>query len=114
MQAGGTVGKVAEAEGNGDGVEGAIGEGEFQGIGLGQFRQTSAFCLGQEGAGEIEAYNLGLWQGLPKHEGDIAGPTCEVQYFGGVLAGHRGHKLFTPANVHPQAEESVQAVIVRG
>ena len=111
MQAGGPVGEVAEAEGNGDGVEGAVGEGEFHGIGFGQLGKASIPCLGKQWAGEIEAYNLGLGQCLLKHRGDITRAAGEIEDLYRVLPGHGCDQLSPPADVHTQAKETVEPII---
>ena len=112
MQAGGTVGKVAEAEGYGDGVEGTVGKGEFQGIGFGQLGKAPIPCLGKQWAGEVETYDLGLWEGFPENNADIPGATGEIKDLGRVLAGNGGNQLFSPANVHAEAEKTVESIVV--
>ena len=112
IQAGGTVGKVAEAEGDGEGVEGAIGEGELQGVGFGQFGKAAVLGLGQEGAGEVESNDLGFWQGSPEHRRDIARAAGEIEDLAGVLPGYRCNQLFSPANIHAEAEETVESIVV--
>ena len=106
------VGKVAQTKSNGDGIKRAIRKGKLKGIGFGQFVKAPPLGLLEQGTGEIEADNLSFWQGFLKHLCHIAGATGQIEDLGGVLSGHSANEMFSPNYIHPQAEDSIQTIVM--
>lgn len=110
-QGAGAVGEVAQAEGEGDDIECAIGERQVQGVALDKLSHASDLRLLEEGTAEIQTDDLGGGQGLEEKSGNVPRTAGEIENPGGRMGRYGRHELLPPSLIQPEAEEPVEAVV---
>ena len=110
-QGGGPGFHVAEAECDGDGLEGGVGEGEMEGVG--EDGAMKAFLAGtrEHGLAEIGAGDDGARGGALDGEGEIAAAGGEIEEGGGLPGADQGGGACAPEEVEAAGEEMVCEVV---
>ena len=102
---------VAEAEGDGEGIEGVVGEGEVEGVGDDGVLESFASGLFEHGFAEVGTGDVGGWEGGLDGEGEVTGAGGEVEdVLGGTLGDALGGE-FSPGAVDTEAEEAVDEIV---
>lgn len=102
---------VSEAEGDGERVEGMVGEGEVEGVGDDGILESFASCLFEHGFAEVGTGDVGGWEGGLDGEGEVTGAGGEVEdAMGGVLGDAVGGE-FPPGAVDTEAEEAIDEIV---
>ena len=98
---------VAEAEGDGEGVEGSVGEGQVHAIGSNEGEEVAALRFAHHGDGEIGTDDGGL--GTVRLDGvhEVAAAGGEVEEVLGMVFGDEAGGIATPEDVDAEAEDVI-------
>lgn len=107
-------GHVAESEGDGDGIEGGVGEGELEGVSDQELREAFGLCDAEHGLAEIGSDDGGARAGALEGEGEVAAAGGQVKDAGGVSGRDDLGGAFAPEDVESQAQEMVGEVVALG
>ena len=105
---------VAQAEGDGDGVEGSVGKGEAGAVGGDE--RVEAFAGGdlQHGEAEVGADDAGLRKFFLQGEGEVTAAGGEVEDGAGLPWRDETHGAGAPEEVEATGEKMVGEVVARG
>lgn len=107
MEGDGPGGHVAEAEGDGEGVEGGVVEGEVHAVGGDEGEEVAALSLTHHGDGKIGADDGGF--GAVRLDGlhEVAAAGGEVEEVFGVVIGDEAGGIAAPEDVDAEAEDVI-------
>ena len=122
---GGDIGHIAQAEAGGGADEGAVGEGQLEGIAGGQVHRSGGAAAGIAGGtlggGEVQhfgqqvnAHHRRYAGAAGQGEGQVAGAGGDVQGGAGAAGGGEARRLPLPAVMQPAGHQRVHQVVAGG